>query len=238
MLASYPRSGNTWTKFMLAELLTGSEVDFLSNEEVVPMIGRHLQAPCLLPGGGRLIKTHEPYRRDYTRAIYLVRDVRDVALSFQKLRAVEGFDEEDIEDFLVRFVRGEVGGFGSWQAHVASWLGASDDGSDILVVHYEDLIDDTATQLAGMASFLGVSADDVRLHEIVDNNRPAKMRNRRTGYSEERMSVTVGSGRYNHWRTQYSESELALLEPTIKTMSRVGYVKDDGPARPGLADAD
>lgn len=209
---------------MLAELLTGSEVDFLSNEEVVPMIGRHIQAPRLLPGGGRLIKTHEPYRRAYRRAIYLVRDVRDVALSFQKLRAVEGFDEEDFEDFLVRFVRGEVGGFGSWQAHVASWLGASDDGSDILVVHYEDLIDDTATQLADMANFLGVSADDVRLREIVDKNRPAKMRDRTTQYSDERMAVTVGAGTYNHWRTQYSESELALLEPTVKTMLRAGYV--------------
>jgi hypothetical protein len=218
---------------MLAELLTGAEVDFSSNEEVVPMIGRHLQAPRLLPGGGRLIKTHEPYRRIYRRAIYLVRDVRDVALSFQKLRAVEGFNEEDFESFLVRFIRGEVGGFGSWQAHVTSWLEAAEHGSNILIVRYEELVDDTATKLSDMASFLGISIDDIRLREIVDNNRPAKMRSRPTQYSDERMSVTVGAGTYNHWRTQYSESELAIFEPTIPAMCRVGYIVEDGlAARP------
>ncbi len=227
MLASYPRSGNTWTKFMLAELLTGSEVDFSSNEEVVPMIGRHLQAPRLLPGGGRLIKTHEPYRRIYRRAIYLVRDVRDVALSFRQLRTVEGFDEEDFEDFLARFVRGEIGGFGSWQAHVTSWLGAADRSSDILVVHYEELIDDTVIKLGDMARFLGVPVDDMRLDEIVENNRPAKMRDRRTEYSDARMSVTVGSGTYDGWRTHYSESQLTLVEPTMQAMRRAGYVVDN-----------
>lgn len=227
MLASYPRSGNTWTKFMLAELLTGAEVDFSSNEDVVPMIGRHLQAPRLLPGDGRLIKTHEPYRRNYGRAIYLVRDVRDVALSFRKLRIVEGFSEESFEDFLVRFVRGSTGGFGSWQAHVTSWLAAADLSSDILVLHYEELIDDTVTKLDDMARFLDLSVDDTRLREIVENNRPAKMRNRKTQYSDERMSVTVGTGTYNAWRTHYTDSQLTLLEPTMQTMRHAGYVVDD-----------
>ena len=219
---------------MLAELLTGSEVDFSSNEEIVPMVGSHLRAPCLLPGGGRLIKTHEPYRTAYKRAIYLVRDVRDVALSFYKLRAVEGFEEESFEGYLARFAHGEVAGFGSWQAHVTSWLAASEQSSEIQVFHYEELVDDTLTQLGEMARFLGLSADYTRLQQIVENNRPDKMRNRKTEYSDERMSVTVGAGTYNGWRTRYSEAELALLEPTMQAMSRAGYAAEDDPIiRPG-----
>jgi hypothetical protein len=215
---------------MLAELLTDSEVDFSSNEEVVPMLGRHLQAPHLLPGGGRLIKTHEPYRKAYKRAIYLVRDVRDVALSFRKLRAVEGFaEEESFEEFLAGFVEGRVAGFGSWQAHVSSWLSAPDLGADVLVVRYEELIDDTVGKLGEMAVFLGLSIDDLRLSEIVENNRPDKMRGRKTQYSQERMSVTVGAGTYNAWRTRYSKSELAVLEPTTRAMRRAGYAMEDGP---------
>ncbi len=216
---------------MLAELLTGAEVDFCSEDEVVPIVGRHLRARRTLPGGGRLIKTHEPYCRAYKRerAIYLVRDVRDVALSFHKLRAVEGFDDESFEVFLVRFVQGDIGGLGSWQAHVTSWLeAASDPASDIMVVHYEELVDDTVAKLGEIARFLGVSIDDARLREIVDNNQPDKMRDRPTPYSQERMSVTVGSGTYNGWRTRYSESALACLEPAMRAMRRAGYTTDDG----------
>jgi hypothetical protein len=225
MLSSYPRSGNTWTKFMLAELLTGAEADFSANEEVVPMIGRHFSAPCLLPDGGRLIKTHEPYRKAYRRAIYLVRDGRDVALSFRKLRAVEGFaEEESFDDFLTRFVGGDVGGFGSWQAHVISWLQAADRNPDILVVRYEELIDDTVARLGDMARFLGVTVDDTRLREIVGNNRPAKMRNRKSQYSDESMSIIVGEGTYNGWRARYSEAELAIVEPIMQAMRRAGYL--------------
>lgn len=229
MLASYPRSGNTWTKFMLAELLTGSETDFCSEDEVVPFVGRHLRAKRLLPGGGRLVKTHEPYCKTYDqhRAIYLVRDVRDVALSFQKLRTAEGFADENFEEFLVRFVQGNVAGFGSWQAHVHSWLAAAEHGSDILIVHYEALIDDTILQLGDMARFLGISADDKRLREIAENNRPAKMRERKTPYSAKLMSMAVGDGTYNRWEKYYSESELALVEPSMEAMFQAGYTLKD-----------
>lgn len=214
---------------MLAELLTGSEVDFCSEDEVVPMVGRQLRARRTLPGDGRLIKTHEPYRRTYKRAIYLVRDVRDVALSFRKLRTAEGFEDESFEVFLIRFVRGDIGGFGSWQAHVTSWLAAaSNHNRDFLVVHYEELVDDTIAKLSDIARFLGVSANDTRLHEIAENNRPDKMRARKTPYSEERMSLTIGAGTYDHWRTRYTESELVLLEPAMQAMRQAGYIVGDG----------
>jgi hypothetical protein len=227
-LASYPRSGNTWAKFMLAELLTGSEADFVSIEGVVPMVGRHRQAPRLLPDGGRLIKTHEPYQREYRRALYLVRDVRDVALSLQRFRAMQGFAVESREEFLTSFIRGEVTGYGSWQAHVKSWLAAADSSSNILVVQYERLIDDTVTQLRVIVQFLGISVDEARLRATVENNQPARMRRRKTQYSEERMAVTVREGAARGEHAVYSVSELATLGPAMEAMRQAGYVVEDG----------
>ena len=83
MIASYPRSGNTWCRFLLAEILTNHTTGFDSIDKVGPT-GRPSQqvALPLLPGCGRLIKTHEQYRKEYANAIYLVRDVRDVVLSY------------------------------------------------------------------------------------------------------------------------------------------------------------
>ena len=80
-LASYPRSGNTLLRFPLAEAISGALCTFENVQRIVPEIGVHVYAYPLLPAGGRLIKTHERYRRKYRRAIYIVRDVRDVLLS-------------------------------------------------------------------------------------------------------------------------------------------------------------
>src|SRR5260221_8061143 len=85
-IVSYPRSGNTWLKFVLVHLLTGKAADLTDHESIVPYVGSHRKAPHVLPSGGRLLKSHEPYRRDYgsayQRGAYIVRDGRDVAVSY------------------------------------------------------------------------------------------------------------------------------------------------------------
>src|SRR5690242_17221396 len=80
-LASFPRSGNTWLRFVLGEVLTRESVEFENVNRIIPEVGLQGKARAVLPGGGRLIKTHELYRQEYQRAIYVIRDVRDVLLS-------------------------------------------------------------------------------------------------------------------------------------------------------------
>src|ERR1017187_3695816 len=79
-VASYPRSGSTWLRFVLAEALTGQPSTFPSVNRAIPQVGYHAQA-LRLPAGGRFIKTHESYRRECRRAVCLVRDPRDTLLS-------------------------------------------------------------------------------------------------------------------------------------------------------------
>ena len=79
--ASYPRSGSTWLRFILFQILRGEESGFGNIEQRIPEIYTHRGVPPILPGGARLIKTHEKYRKDYTKAVFLVRDLRDVVLS-------------------------------------------------------------------------------------------------------------------------------------------------------------
>ncbi|MGC1371780.1 MAG: hypothetical protein WA824_06540, partial [Candidatus Sulfotelmatobacter sp.] len=66
---------------MLYEILVGQSSSFVNIRQLVPDIGQQDAAQPLLAQDGRLIKTHEPYRPAYKKAIYLVRDARDVALS-------------------------------------------------------------------------------------------------------------------------------------------------------------
>ena len=61
-VASYPRSGSTWLRFLLFETLTKNDAGFDNVNRMLPDVGMHADATPLLPNQGRLIKTHEPFR--------------------------------------------------------------------------------------------------------------------------------------------------------------------------------
>src|SRR5690349_8047723 len=74
-LVSYPRSGNTWTRFLTANLLfPDREVSFLNIDHLIPdvlNVDRRTLAGIPRP---RLIKSHEYFDPRYRRVIYIVRD--------------------------------------------------------------------------------------------------------------------------------------------------------------------
>src|SRR5437868_14217489 len=82
-LVSYPRSGNTWTRFLIGNLIHQDEpVTFANIESRIPEIYfnpdhrmRRLPRP-------RILKSHECFQPHYRQIIYIVRDPRDVAVSF------------------------------------------------------------------------------------------------------------------------------------------------------------
>ena len=63
LLASHGRSGSTLLRFILAEILSGEPSTFDNIQQISPEMGLQGRARPIVPGGGRLIKTHEPYRR-------------------------------------------------------------------------------------------------------------------------------------------------------------------------------
>ncbi|MBA3915402.1 MAG: sulfotransferase domain-containing protein [Acidobacteriales bacterium] len=166
MIASYPRSGNTWFRFIMAEVLTGRHAGFDDIDRMVPQVGKHWRGAATLPGGGRLIKTHEPYRQEYSKAIYLVRDVRDVLISLYSRGVQAGvFSQLSLQEFVPLFMTGAAINLGSWQTHVQNWLESplARDGR-VLVIRYEDLRQEPEATLASALSFLGapVVAGEIR----------------------------------------------------------------------------
>jgi len=149
LFASFERSGNTWLRFVLMEILTTGDAGFLNVNQVLPEMGTHREMKPVLPNGGRLIKTHEQYRSEYKRAIYLMRDLRDVMLSNWARDKEMGFSAyfdhgKGMDGYVESFLRGKVTRFGSWQSHVDSWLNCPlAKNGNLLVVRYEDLRRDT-----------------------------------------------------------------------------------------------
>jgi hypothetical protein len=81
-LTSYPRSGNTWTRFLVGNLAhTEEAVTFLNVERLVPDMNKHGDYYLRHLPRPRILKSHEVFDPRYKRVIYIVRDPRDVAVS-------------------------------------------------------------------------------------------------------------------------------------------------------------
>jgi len=226
-LASYPRSGSTWLRFMMLEILTGSSPDFKKVNQLLPSVGDHSSGVPLLPGSGRLIKTHEAYRKQYKKAIYLVRDARDVVLSEYAYEKGLGRFEKDFDEFLRVFLNGKVSGYGSWQHHVHSWLDADSGGDvELLVVRFEELRSHPEETLANLTQFIGVNVDDQLIRKVVADNSLDKMK------KKEDMSPQmpkggnrfVRSGAVGGWMESLTPAQMELIDRFAgDALSRAGY---------------
>src|ERR1700685_1517671 len=82
-LVSFPRSGNTWIRFLIANLLNpGIEVSFTNIERLIPDTASKSSRTMKREARPRIIKSHEYFDVRYPKVIYIVRDPRDVALSY------------------------------------------------------------------------------------------------------------------------------------------------------------
>ena len=174
-LVSYPKSGNTWLRFLLGNYITGNKCDFTTAHLIIPDI-HYNPKHCSEIQRPRLIKSHMPYVPEYRRVVYLVRDGRDVAVSyyFHSMKYSLMKKDSSFEEFLDHFNRGAVDDFGLWVAHVHSWL---DHGpKDFLLVRYEDLKADPESLLIRILEFAGVPADHDTALRAIEASRFEKMR--------------------------------------------------------------
>lgn len=242
--STYPRSGTTWTRFTMFEILTGESATFESVNSVMLGVGIHDRARAVLPDGGRLIGTHESYRKDYKRAVYLVRDVRDVILSeYAFITALDRF-HGTLDDFIKAFFRGTINGFGSWPRHVASWLDSPIAGTpNLLVLKYEDLRRDPEATFKRMLDFAGMKRDPEAMRQAIANNSLEKMREKEID-SPRKASVRgrfVRTGQVQGWKGKLSEQQLRVIEAKAgEVLVRMGYplVGDLGSATTAQPDAE
>ncbi len=113
VLGSYPRSGTTYVRFVLAEIFTGTPSRFGRVRGAFPYVGGHFSAPRLLPDGGKLVYSHELHSGPCRRAIYLIREPRDVAASEYRWLMRRGRTPGPPETFLRDFLKGRSNPWGA-----------------------------------------------------------------------------------------------------------------------------
>jgi hypothetical protein len=197
-IASYPKSGNTWTRVMLASYLLDRQV---ASQEELERVSYDLQRLLvhgrLVPLEGPwppVVKTHFLPRaeilrqyRDVTRkVVYLVRNPRDVIPSSARHLAIK---PEMTPEFAQRFIEGrgvpiwkEVN-WGTWPESIREWttpelVARHFPNVEVRIWRYEDMREDTAGCLGQILDFLGLldAADPDRVTRAVQNSSLERMR--------------------------------------------------------------
>ena len=234
-LVSYPKSGNTWTRFLVANLLYPEKSpDFSNINELIPDPEALSQRHLLRLPRPRVLKSHQYFDPRYPKIIYVVRDPRDVAVSqyhfHRKRRLVE--DKYPIERFVTSFMSGETSIYGSWAENVGSWLATKYGRPGFLLLRYEDMIADTAAELTKVAAFLNLPKDSSRIAHSVEQSSAKKMReleNNQVGQwsstKDTRTDVPfVRSAKAGGWKSELPEASLNELERAWSPLMKwLGY---------------
>jgi len=248
-VVSYFKSGNTWTRFLLANLLNPERpVTFESIERTIPDIYQFQYHDYAKLPSPRLIKSHECFDPRYRRIIYIVRDPRDVAISLyhflRKLRTID--DTFPLETYASDwFIRGKGSGR-TWREHVGSWLlnprifpevaglslksenkftlddlGACDHGRQFLLLRYEDLLSNPYASVVRIATFLNLTVSDDQISRAIEQS------------SAKEMSKLEQKDRDKWFMTQHSRKDInfvraAEAEQWRTALSRESIAKIEG----------
>jgi hypothetical protein len=229
-LVSYPRSGNTWVRAIIAGILFSKPPDSLAElANYVPDIHRLPPRRHVLPAEFYVIKSHEPYAPGphefgkYHRAIYLIRHPLDVLLSYYRYMSYVAGYEGKVRDFSSEWVQGEVWP-GQWSAHVESWFRWRDETGaqeqQFLFLRYEDLLADAPKQIGRIARFLGKDLSAEELEALDWACRPEAMREREASGVRKGLQVEgfkfIGTARSDNWKNEHDFRAAVDIPPELK----------------------
>lgn len=242
VLVSYPKSGNTWSRFLVANLMyPKADVSFAN-------INRLVADPALaskrflkkLPRP-RVLKSHESFDVRYPKVVYIVRDPRDVVVSeyFFSIKKRRIDSSLPLREYVERFIAGKTGSYGSWGENVASWVAARYGNPLFLLIRYEDLLRETVHELSKVAKFVGTDASRERLEDVATRCSADRMRRLErvqsdlwTGTKETRKEIPfVRSATAGGWKESLpAESALKIEEAWAPLLNWLGYeVREIGP---------
>jgi sulfotransferase family protein len=236
-IVSYPRSGNTWTRFLIANLLHPEEpATFANIERLVPdaeaqssRYMRHVSSP-------RIIKTHSYFDPRYSRVVYIVRDPRDIVLSYyhfsRKYRQIE--DKYPLEQYVRDFVTGRLisSGWGTWGENVASWVYARGARPGFLLLRYEDMKVGTENELLRIAHFFDIELTPERSAEVIRRSSANRMRELERTQGKDWVSTKDKRGDIpfmrtataGGWRSALAPEAIAEIEAAWgNIMAHLGY---------------
>lgn len=176
IIAAYMKSGSTWFRNLIAGVIYGIDPEFAPFKlvwDLVPNYGpkRPFYKRYSTP---MYFKSHDLPQPQFKRVVYLIRDGRDVMVSyFHHFKTMEGGKDADF----LKVVKGKKGlpAACKWHRHVETWLSNPYD-AQMLIIKYEDLKTNPVNELQRFCAFVGEKRDEAFLKLIAEKAAFEKMR--------------------------------------------------------------
>jgi hypothetical protein len=235
-IVSYLRSGSTWARFLFGNLIQDEPITFANVNRLVPMIYDYPDR--VLRRLPRILKSHESFDPRYPQVIHIVRDPRDVAVSFYyyNIKTLHIPDDYPMESFVRRFVAGDTVNYanrlGNWEDHTLSWLRMRQDRPTYRLVRYEDLLSQPEDELAKLTALLPIPLRGERIARAVELSSAENMRSleKKQGRQwhttrDTRQDIAfVREAKSGGWRERLSPECVQLIEQVWGgTMRELGY---------------
>jgi hypothetical protein len=222
-IVSYPKSGNTWTRFLIANLVYPEKSpDFRNINYLLPdpeALSKRRLAALQRP---RIIKTHQYFHPAYRKIIFVVRDPRDVAVSlyYFHLKMRDYREGHAMAQHVKGFVSNVNPLYGTWGENVASWLATRGNDTNFLLLRYEDMLESPARELQRIADFLHIEKTPAQLAAAVERSSADNMRKLErlqaldwSSTKDTRQDIPfVRSAKSGDWRTELPESCVFEIE--------------------------
>ena len=164
-------------------------------------------------------------------AIYIVRDPRDVAISYSKFigKSIDETITYMTESKRQIYTLGII--LSRWDYHLASWINAD---FPILILRYEDLLEKSKGTLEQIIKFLkedmkvDFRCNDAKIENILTSTsfKSLKDKERIGGFREaSKNEYFFRSGESNQWKNMLTSDQISIIEYNFSTyMKKFNYI--------------
>tara|TARA_R100000808_G_scaffold367_1_gene2055 strand:- start:20396 stop:21181 length:786 start_codon:yes stop_codon:yes gene_type:complete len=228
ILISYPKSGRTWLRMMLAKLMNET-YNKANNEkyEIFPA----------LHDSYKQIK--ERFKKDYKNLniVFLHRHPADVAISHYKELTTSGLSGlNDYDGTISDFIRSKVYGINKIIEYNNKWAEKGGNFNRFLIMSYYMLHNDPATCLSAIAQIIEIPATKEYIESSIEYGSFENMKKIENGVGENLLKNYKGNfghgpgrvrvGKYNNYHNVLSKEDIEYVEECMKN-SLITYIYDD-----------
>jgi len=234
-LVSYPRSGNTWLRFLISNYqFPNKSIDWEAIDNAVPNINsskfHNHHSEIVKEWNPLVFMDHTRERPEYEklRVISIYRDGRDVALSYYHLSKSHPFTDKryrfhgTFDEFLEWFFSGAMP-YGTWMNHVERWAFNKHDNNH-LVIKYEEMLQNPETTLRAIIKFLGWEYDGVALKVAIEKSQYKEVKKLGLEGNKQKICRIGHTGSAGLWRKTFTAEQRELFWNTAGgVLERLGY---------------
>lgn len=226
-IVAYPRSGSTWLRTMIVNVLDPSAQ---SNPDIFNRVIPAVSLTRLPLVWGRpkprLLMTHGLYFGGHKKTLYVIRDGRDSIMSFFRFTTTRVGTDIEFSKWLDFYLKGYYGP--RWDQHVKSWLtcGREELGSALMLVRYEEMRSDAASVLRRVCDYVGIGYSDESINYAVKMSGVEIMRGweRKTVGEIANKNASFYRGGNREWESVPSrEDKEKILAVSDEMMCLAGY---------------